>query len=577
MSEQTQDNKSLFNMVVAVLLTVLLVGVMVVPIINTATQTTTTTSIDNEGAGWLKLGYNSGEDFDFEITNDNSNIIIGDQTGTMGDNIFYADSKNVIFADSGKNAIFLLDTESSSVHKFSNTVSVENTEGTLNISDGTETVVSSESPTWAYIPDPAGTYGFFTNGGLTLEDGKPTVAVGSYAGVFAYNDTVVAPNGYGDLGLTMSGNYEEGEVIWTVTPSELDTLNALPTDTLDGPVPIGLMGANPSGGVQVGDLFYKFTGNAAELIGYSSTTDWASLTSLPDTVTYNGNTYTVTSIGVNAFNGAGANLIATSLPSGVTYIGNQAFRGCTNLALTSLPEGLTSTGYSAFSGCTNLALTSLPSGLTTLANRLFENCTNLALTSLPSGVTSIGVSSFEKCTNLALTSLPEGLTTLSQSSFMDCPNITLSKLPDTLTNVSETCFFRDYGVTITVIPASVNTISSGAFGSCNGMDNLILLSSPTIAGTMTFNDTSIKEVLNLGETEITTTSYGLNADSVQDYVSALGYVAPISIHNSITETDGSITSTLMQFLPVILVLALIVLVGTAIIIPRAGLGRYMDR
>ena len=725
------------------------------PIINAATQTTTTTSIDVEGAGWLKLGYNSGKDFDFEITNENSNISIGDQTGLMGDNIFYADSKNVIFADSGKNAIFLIDTESSSVHKFSGTVSVENTGGTLSISDGTETIVSSESPTWAYVPDANGEYGFFANGGLNLEEDKPKVAVGSYAGVYAYNNTVVAPNDLGSLGLTMSGDYADGEVIWEVGTEETSPTDSQPSMAVmsSGYAEIPVMGANPTKGTQIGDLFYTFSGSNATVVGYSSSIDWASFTSIPDKVTYGGNTYTITSIGNSAFNTC-ANLTLTSLPDGVTSIGNDAFRNCiklaltslpdgvtsignsaffscSNLALTSLPDGVTSIGGGAFSGCKRLALTSLPDGVTSIGSSTFSNCTNLALTSLPSGVKSIGNSAFFKCTNLALTSLPDGVTSIEKDAFNNCTNLALTSLPSGVKNIGNSAFSRctnlaltslpsgltsigdnafqgctsltslsilgsptignnafqdctnlktiyNYGTTpitttsyglnadrvlsmsmvgvleytfdsttstatvtgyapsidwttftsipntviyggttytvtgigteafknctnlaltslpsgltsieqsafqgctnlaLTELPAGVTNIGSSAFFGCTDLHSIILIGSPTI-GTDAFQNTGIKEVLNLGETEITTTSYGLTADSVRSDIPAIGYIAPVSIPTTIMEPDGSITSTLMQFLPVMLVLVLIVLVGTAIMIPKAGLGRYIDR
>ena len=63
---------------------------------------------------------------------------------------------------------------------------------------------------------------------------------------------------------------------------------------------------------------------------------------------------------------------------------------CTSLALTSLPTGLTSIGTNAFHGCTSLALTSLPPGLTSIGTNAFYGCTSLALTSLPTGIASIG-------------------------------------------------------------------------------------------------------------------------------------------------------------------------------------------
>ena len=74
---------------------------------------------------------------------------------------------------------------------------------------------------------------------------------------------------------------------------------------------------------------------------------------IPSTVSYEGDTYRVTGIGNDAFNGC-SNLIAINIPEGVTSIGNEAFRDCSSLTAINIPEGVTSIEGSAFSGCSSL-------------------------------------------------------------------------------------------------------------------------------------------------------------------------------------------------------------------------------
>lgn len=110
----------------------------------------------------------------------------------------------------------------------------------------------------------------------------------------------------------------------------------------------------------------------------------------------------------------------SKLPDTVTEIGPRAFmKSNTNatLSLTSLPSGVTSIGEYAFYGNPRLALTSLPSGIVVIYQYTFYNCTNLALTSLPSGIVSIGSSAFFSCRNVAFTSLPSSLKTISSDAF----------------------------------------------------------------------------------------------------------------------------------------------------------------
>ena len=675
------NSNTMVGKLVAILVALLLVVVLVYPVINTVGGGSTGINIDNEGAEWLKLGYAEGTDFEFVITDDGADVTVGEQTGSLGDMIYYADDGRVIF--SRGTTMYLMTTgNDSAVYTFNDSVSVTNSNGTITVYDGSAVIDTASSPAWAYYPDASGEYGFFTNGNLNLLENEPKVAVGSYAGVFAYNDTIVTPDDV-DLGLAMDGDYATGDVTWAVSSDEesndepsVQSPASQPTMvTMSKYTEISVMGsANPSGATKIGDLYYKLSGSNASLVGYSSSIDWSTFTTIPDTVTYGGKTYTVNSIGANAFKDC-TNLALTSLPAGVTSIGPSAFQGCTNLALTELPAGLTSiktntfngctnlaltslpngltaiydsafkdctnlaltslpsgitnidmntfqnctnlaltslpsgvTGIagSAFQGCTNLALTSLPSGVMLIANRAFQDCTNLALTSLPSGVKTINAYAFQGCTNLALTSLPNGLTTIYDSAFQDCTSLALTSLPSGITDIKSSAFqgctnlaltslpsgvksigtntfsgctnlaltSLPSGVTsigpsafqgctnlaLTSIPADVTSIGGGAFKGCSGIKSMIFLGSPTIGKNAFFN-TGIKEVLNFGETEITTTSYGLNADSVQDYIGALGYVAPTHIHEGSSDSSGynmdSVSMAVLKIIPIILMVCIL--------------------
>ena len=581
------DTVKFVPMLVGLLLAVVMVGAVFVPVVQSSTTRIVTTEIENEGAEWLKLGYNEGAaNFSFTVgfetvTVDNveSEIFkVGNQTGDYEDMICYADSQRTLFV-SGDYWYLLTNGESPSVHKFTDTASVTKSSGTLTILDGSDTVYTGASPSWAYVPDANGVYGVFYNGGLTLEEDKPTVAVGSYGGAFAYNDTVVAL-GNVPLDLVKNGNYADGEVTWILAPSELDSLKLVPLDTLEPSVidfdpisiqpidldsgnGVGLMTADPTTGTQVGDLYYTFTGTNARVVGYSSSIDWSTFNAIPDTVTYNGVTYTVDSIGTSAFSGC-TNLALTSLPDTITFLGGSAFSGCTNLALTSLPEGLTTISSGAFTNCTSLALTSLPGSVTNINSNAFRGCTSLALTSLPEGITAINGGTFDGCTSLALTSLPEGVTVIDASAFLNCSGLEVMTLHEGITTIYNDAFKGCTNLSVSPLPLSLTNIGTGVFYDCPDLTGLVVLGTPTFKST-TFAHSSIKEVLNLGGANITTTSYGLNADSVQDYISPLGYIAPTSIHETEVVPIDSPVAGLMQMLPLIAGIgALFLAVGTMI-------------
>ena len=84
--------------------------------------------------------------------------------------------------------------------------------------------------------------------------------------------------------------------------------------------------------------------------------DYTGPVTIPERVTYDGATYSVTTIGDYAFSDC-TGLTSVTIPSSVTTIGKSAFSGCTGLTSVTIPNSVTEIGWSAFEGCT--ALTSV--------------------------------------------------------------------------------------------------------------------------------------------------------------------------------------------------------------------------
>jgi uncharacterized protein YceK len=80
--------------------------------------------------------------------------------------------------------------------------------------------------------------------------------------------------------------------------------------------------------VMVDDLFYSFDESIATVMGYcGSITNLA----IPNEVEYNGQTYSVTSIGRSAFEGC-VELTSVIIGNSVTSVGDNAFQGCSDCA-----------------------------------------------------------------------------------------------------------------------------------------------------------------------------------------------------------------------------------------------------
>lgn len=155
---------------------------------------------------------------------------------------------------------------------------------------------------------------------------------------------------------------------------------------------------------------------------------------IPASVTYEGTTYQVTSIGPEAFYNC-TGLTSVSIPASVTSIASSAFSGCTGLTSVSIPASVTSIDDYAFYNCTALtkaefaSIESLckiefayySSNPLYYAHHLYINgeeiTGNLVI---PDGVSSIGAYAFRACTGITSVTIPESVTYLGDDAFRQC-------------------------------------------------------------------------------------------------------------------------------------------------------------
>ena len=149
---------------------------------------------------------------------------------------------------------------------------------------------------------------------------------------------------------------------------------------------------------------------------------------IPSSVTYSGKTYSVTSIGDEAFWGC-YRLTSVTIPNSVTSIGETAFDGCSGLTSVTIPNSVTSIGSYAFFGCTSLTGVTIPYFVKSIGMSAFKGCSGLqdiySEIYRPFGV-SMGSEVFSRVsTSTCFLFVPAGTKSLYQSAaqWMDFTNI----------------------------------------------------------------------------------------------------------------------------------------------------------
>ena len=266
---------------------------------------------------------------------------------------------------------------------------------------------------------------------------------------------------------------------------------------------------------------------------YSYSGSYSSNVTIPPTVTHNGTTYSVTSIGFAAFIYS-TNLTSVTIPNSVTSIGPWAFYGCSNLNEITLPNSVTSIERSAFSYCTGLTSVTIPNSVTNIGRNAFDSCINLTNIDIPNSITIIDTYVFRYCTGLTSVTIPNSVTNIGMGAFFNCTGLTSVTIGNSVTSIGVGAFDYCTGLTSITIPNSVTSIGNSAFELCTGLTSVTIGNSVTSIEAYAFLDctglTSVtipNNVTSIGIaafrncTGLTTLSY--NADSCSFYPGFYGY------------------------------------------------------
>ena len=269
---------------------------------------------------------------------------------------------------------------------------------------------------------------------------------------------------------------------------------------------------------QVDGVYYNLIAEAKQAEVTSGDTEYTGNVTIPESFTYNGVTYSVTSIGNGAFYGC-SGLTSVTIPNSVTSIGNYAFSGCSGLTSVTIPNSVTSIGSSAFSYCSSLTSVTIPNSVTSIGEGAFYSCSGLTSisvesgnekydsrnncnaiietasntliagcknTTIPNSVTSIGSYAFYGCSKLTSVTIPNSVTSIGSQAFDGCSGLTSITIGNSVTRIGDYAFFECSGLTSVTIPNSVTSIGERAFYECSGLTSITIPNSVTSIGNYAF-------------------------------------------------------------------------------------------
>ena len=249
-------------------------------------------------------------------------------------------------------------------------------------------------------------------------------------------------------------------------------------------------------------LYYKIVSGGAQVVDQNTTYPYSNIyptgaLTIPDSVTFNGITYAVTSIGSYAFHNCNG-LTSVTIPESVTSIGSSAFYNCFGLTSINIPDGVTSIGRAAFSGCSSLTSITIPNSVTFLGNYAFDLCSRLTSVTISDSITSLGAGLFNGCSRITSVTIPDRVTSIGNYAFCGCNSLTSVTIGNNVTTIGDYAFYHCIGLTSVNIPNRVISIGREVFRYCSGLTSVTIPDSVISIGNYAFSNCSSLTSVTIG-------------------------------------------------------------------------------
>lgn len=320
--------------------------------------------------------------------------------------------------------------------------------------------------------------------------------------------------------------------------------------------------------VSIGDVKYRISTNSRTAEAIGPTVDIIGSLVIPSSVTYDGVSYRVTSIGGFADK---EKITSVVLGEGIISIKDSTFLGCKNLGRVDWPKSLVSIGNSAFRNCQRLRTVVLENvevgdycfaGCTLMEDikiinascsgddysscfsgcqfehafidckevkSWFHNRLKLKQVALGPHVEIIGERAFDNCKSLETISIPNTVKQICDKAFQECNRLEWIDLPLGLERIGNDVFNFCTRLKEVSIPSSVNYLGERIFINCQHLESVQLPKWMSHIGLEAFQGTRLKNI-----------AFPEGLKKIEDYIVAgCGLMEYVTIPSTVTQIGGS--------------------------------------
>jgi hypothetical protein len=198
-----------------------------------------------------------------------------------------------------------------------------------------------------------------------------------------------------------------------------------------------------------------------------------------------------------------------TLSEGVTYVGNNVFRGLDNLTDLTIANTVEQI-ENAFEGMPNLNELIIPDSVEYIGANAFSQIPSITALNIPNSVVYIGDNAFSGASALLELDIPNSVTELGSGAFNGLTSIKSFVIPDSLTDIPTDAFRGAVSLESINFPETLVSIKSGAFAE-SGLKSLEIPDTIKSIGSEAFSDGKLESIkIGNGVTNIGSNAFHSN-------------------------------------------------------------------